>query len=269
MKMPEFFRLFKVIQALRDPDSGCPWDLKQTHQSLLKYLIEETYEFIDAVENNDDDQMEDELGDVLLQILLHSQMASEKQRFNLESVSKNLADKMIRRHPHVFEDQKIKLNSNQVIVNWERIKQTEKKQKKQKKASLIQHSLTNLPALYSSYKIGKKTHDIKFDWDNAHQVLYKVEEEWQELKEEIVPEKPLSQDRLTEELGDLLFSIAQLARHLKIDPEAACRQANIKFIRRFQEMEDLIKEDKKSIENMNQKQMDEYWAQVKTQEKLR
>ena len=268
MEMPEFYKLTQVVKQLRDPVEGCPWDLKQTHESLLKYLVEESYEFIAAVENKDTKEMEDEIGDVLLQVLLHCQFASEKKDFDIESVSKNLADKMIRRHPHVFEKKQEGIDAEQVVSNWEEIKQTEKSEEPK---SLIDDSYLKFPALFAANKIGKKTNKISFDWDNAAQVSYKVEEEWQELKEEIVSHNESSSEesklRMFEEMGDFLFSAAQLARHLKIDPEEACRQANKKFLKRFQKMELLIKDAGLDINQMNQKEMDHYWDQVKIDER--
>lgn len=268
MEMPEFYKLTQVVKKLRDPNGGCPWDLKQTHSSLLKYLIEESYEFIAAVENDDKAEMEDEIGDVLLQVLLHCQFASEEKHFDIESVSKNLADKMIRRHPHVFEKAQDGIDADQVVTNWEEIK---KQEKSDAPKSLIDDSYLKFPALFAANKIGKKTNKINFDWDDASQVSYKVEEEWQELKEEIVSHdknsSDLSKERMFEEMGDFLFSAAQLARHLNIDPEEACRQANKKFLKRFQKMEALIKDSDNDINQMNQKEMDHYWDQVKIDEK--
>lgn len=265
MELPEFAKLTQVVKKLRDPDGGCPWDLKQTHQSLLKYLIEETYEFIAAAEKDDPKEMEDEIGDVLLQVMLHCQFASEKGNFDIESVSKNLSDKMIRRHPHVFETQDNEIDADGVVSNWEEIKKAEKGGEPE---TLIDESYVNFPALFAANKIGKKTNKIKFDWEDATQVAYKVEEEWQELKEEIGPDaSAVNKEKMFEEMGDFLFSAAQLARHLDIDPEDACRQANKKFLTRFHKMEKLIKADNKNIEDMNQEQMDYYWDQVKLEER--
>ena len=213
----EFARLVEVVKKLRDPDGGCPWDLKQTHNSLLKYLIEESYEFIHATESEDIEEMEEEIGDVLLQVLLHAQLASEKDNFNIESVSKKLADKLIYRHPHVFKEKNENISEEEVVAKWDDLKKSEKEGKDQ---SLIDNSYINFPALFSANKIGKKTNKINFDWDDATQVAYKVEEEWQELKEEIGPNAgQINIERVEEELGDFLFSAAQLGRHLGIDPE--------------------------------------------------
>ncbi len=265
-----FEKLKDVITELRDPNHGCPWDLKQTHESLLKYLLEESYEFIEAVEENDPKMMEEEIGDVLLQVLLHSQMASEKGLFDIESVSKRLSDKLIRRHPHVFENRNTKLDAEQVLINWEKIKKEEKALEESKQSHhRISYNALNAPPLAAAIKIGKKTNEIKFDWDDYAQVSYKVEEEWQELKEEITPGRELNREAVFEELGDLLFSIAQLSRHLNMDPEAALKAANKKFVRRFQAMENLMLEKGARLEDMNQGQMDVYWNQAKVNEKAK
>lgn len=263
MEYPQFVRLVEVIKSLRDPEHGCPWDLEQTHKSLLTFLLEECYEFIHAAEEGDDRLMEEELGDILLQVLLHGQIAEERNSFTLESVSKVLADKMIRRHPHVFDrDNSNASNSKEVMDQWEEIKDKEKKSDT-KDSSIMDRSYLSFPSLYSSYKIGLKSNKVNFDWDDAYQVCYKVEEEWQELKEELVPGKPKNMDRVVEELGDFLFSIAQLARHLGVNPEESLRNANKKFMDRFQKMEAIIKESGKEMSEMSQEEMDVYWDEVK------
>lgn len=267
MNMPNMLKLVQVIKELRHPVHGCPWDLKQTHQSLLKYLIEESYEYKDAVEKNDDIHMEEELGDVLLQVVLHAQLASERNAFDIESVAQKLTEKMIRRHPHVFENREVGLTADDVLLNWAKIKAEEKAKDEAKKTHhRITESYLNMPSLNSAVKIGKKTAEIKFDWDDHTQVAYKVEEEWQELKEELTPQS-LNPLRVKEELGDLLFSVAQLARHLDIDPEEALRDANKKFIRRFNQMEDLMQKKGIVLENLNQTQMDVFWNEAKHAEK--
>jgi MazG family protein len=261
---PNFEKLVAVIEKLRDPDKGCPWDKEQTHKSLLPYLIEESYEFLHATEENNTQKMEDELGDVLLQVLLHGQIGKENNHFDIESISNVLAEKLIRRHPHVFEENFDKIDSDQVVSNWEDIKVSEKSSEQRR----IDQSYLAFPSLLSAYKIGKKTKKLKFDWDNPIQVLDKVEEELQELKDEFfVKEGKISPEKMHEEMGDLLFSMAQLARHLKINPEEALRDANRKFIRRFYKVEDLIALDDKILENMNQAEMDVYWDLVKKEEK--
>lgn len=265
-----FEKLKDVIAELRHPEHGCPWDLKQTHESLLKYLLEESYEFIEAVELKDPKKMEEEIGDVLLQVLLHAQMASEKGQFDIESVAAALSDKLIRRHPHVFENKDTSLSAEQVLINWEQIKKEEKaREESEKTHHRIKSSALNAPPLMAAVKIGQKTNDIKFDWDDYTQVVYKVEEEWQELKEELTPNRELNKDRVFEEMGDLLFSVAQLARHLDIDPHEALRYANKKFLRRFHAMEDLMLKAGVHLEKMNQEQMDVYWNQAKHNEKTK
>ena len=268
MNKSNFEKLKDVITALRDPVEGCPWDLKQTHDSLLKYLLEESYEFIEAVEEKNPKKMEEEIGDVLMQVLLHAQMASEKNQFDIESVSKVLTEKLIRRHPHVFEKKNIAITADQVVLNWEKIKAEEKlREDKEISHYRIKKSVLNAPSLLSAMKIGQKTNDLKFDWDDYTQVAYKVEEEWQELKEELTPHRLINRDAVFEEMGDLLFSVAQLARHLEMDADAALHAANRKFLRRFHSMEDLMEKKGVKLESMNQIQMDVYWNQAKVDEK--
>lgn len=259
MAYPELERCIEVVKALRHPQTGCPWDLEQTHESLLKYLIEEAYEFVDAVEENNPIQMEEEIGDVLFQVLLHTTIGNEKNQFSIESSSKVLADKLIRRHPHVFETKDLKLTSEQVLENWQKIKIHEKGEKKY----AINEKYLQAPALESSYKIGKKSTSVNFDWANYQQVLMKVEEEWQEVKEELPPSGIYNRERVQEEIGDLLFSVAQLARHLDLNPEDCLRKANKKFIKRFNKVEDIIISQGKNIQETTQEELEELWVRVK------
>ena len=270
MNKSNFEKLKDVIAALRDPVDGCPWDLKQTHESLLKYLLEESYEFVEAVEEKDPKKMEEEIGDVLMQVLLHAQMASEKKQFDIESISKVLTEKLIRRHPHVFENKNTTITADQVVLNWEKIKAEEKlREAGTATHHRIKKSVLNAPSLLSAMKIGQKTNDLKFDWDDYTQVTYKVEEEWQELKEELTPHRAINRDAVFEEMGDLLFSVAQLARHLEMDADAALHAANRKFLRRFHSMEDIMEKKGARLESMNQEQMDVYWNQAEVDEKAR
>lgn len=264
MSYPNFEKLVEVIKKLRHPEDGCPWDLKQTHSSLLKYLLEESYEYMHAVEQGDLKQMEEELGDVLLQVVLHSVIAEETGGFNIESVSKVLAEKMIRRHPHVFDSSENNIPVEEIKKAWEEIKQEEKKEEKK---YYIDHEDTIFPALHSAHKIGKKTTKVNFDWDDHQQVIYKVEEEWQEMKEELAPGVGVNKERVEEELGDFLFSIAQLARHLDINPEDALRKANKKFVKRFNTVEDILNEKSESFEQKTQMELDSYWEEAKRREK--
>lgn len=264
MELPEFKRLVDVVKALRHPQTGCPWDLEQDHKSLVRFLIEETFEFKEAIESENFKEMEDEAGDVLLQVLLHAEIASESNRFDIESVSKNLADKLVRRHPHVFDNDEGKsISTKEVKENWEKIK-AEENQTKTKRA--IKRKVLYGPSLKVAENIGHKTQGLNFDWENAQQVSWKVEEEWQELKEELMSTE-LNKERIAEELGDFLFSAAQLARHLNLDPEDLCQRANKKFLDRFYKMEDLLIDEGKSFEGMTQEELDQYWSQVKINEK--
>jgi MazG family protein len=257
MEHPELAALIKVIEKLRDPDGGCPWDLEQTHESLLKYLVEESYEYIHATEKGNKVEMEEELGDVLLQVLLHSTIAKQEKTFDLESVAKRLREKMIFRHPHVFGDKEVK-DSEEVLKNWYELKSEEKQA-----SSELDDSYLRMPALLSSYKIGKKTNKINFDWDNADQVFEKVQEEWAEFSEELAK----SSDHVEEEFGDFMFSLAQWARHRGFDPEESLRKANQKFLRRFRKMEGLMAKESIEFKKSTQKELDVFWNEVKKEEK--
>lgn len=262
MNFPELEDLIKVIRKLRDPNGGCPWDLKQTHQSLIPFLIEESYEFIHAAEENIAEDMEEEIGDVLLQVILHAVVAEQAGTFDIESVAKKLKDKLVFRHPHVFADVDVE-NDEEVKSNWEKLKAQEKQDKTV--TSEIDDSYLKFPALFSAYKIGKKTSKINFDWSSVDEVFDKTREEWNELEVEI--KKKNNQDKIAEEMGDLLFSMAQVARHLKIDPEDCLRQANRKFTNRFRKMEKIMNAEGAKFENSTQEQLDVFWNKVKEQEK--
>lgn len=262
MNRPELNRCIEVIEKLRHPTEGCPWDLEQTHASLLKYLLEESYEYIEATEKNDPKLMEEELGDVLLQVILHATIGQQAGNFSLESVSKVLADKMVRRHPHVFGQVGNGLSSQQVLANWQEIKHLEKGSKKK---YAIDSKYLAAPALESSLKIGQKSTSVNFDWDDYYQVMAKVEEEWQEVKEELPPGGKFHKQRVKEEIGDLLFSVAQLARHLELNPEECLRDANRKFINRFQKVEDAVTAQGKTLEETAQAELEKIWVQVKKQ----
>jgi MazG family protein len=259
MAHPELIRCIDVIKRLRHPTNGCPWDLEQTHSTLLKYLLEESYEFIEATEKNDPRLMEEELGDVLLQILLHSTIAEENKSFSLETVAKTLADKIIRRHPHVFEKRPAGINSEEVVAKWQEIKTQEKGEPKY----VMNSKLLHFPALESALRIGEKSTDVNFDWVDYTQVMFKVEEEWQEVKEELPPGGKINRDRVKEELGDLLFSVAQLSRHLGINPEECLRDANKKFIGRFQKVEDRVRSSGRKIQETPQEDLEKLWNEVK------
>lgn len=255
MEYPNFSHVVDVIAKLRHPEDGCPWDLKQNHKSLLKYLIEESYEYVHATEDGDYNKMEEELGDVLLQVLLHSQIASETNKFDIESVSKKLADKMIERHPHVFKDKSLANNADEVRKNWEEIKKA-----KRQNEYHIRIDDAYAPSLKAADVIGAKSQAVNFDWDHIDDVLAKVEEELDEVKVEM---KSQDKKKQYEEIGDLLFSVAQLARHLDIDPEAALKDANLKFVKRVNLVEDKVKADGFKMQDLPTQTLEDYWQKVK------
>jgi MazG family protein len=259
MAYPELDRCIEIIQKLHHPSEGCPWDLEQTHRSLLPYLIEEAYEFIDAVESGQAARMEEELGDVLLQVLHHAVMAEADGKFSLESVAKLLADKMVRRHPHVFGEKQSRITAHEVTTRWQQIKGQEKSEQ----SFVMNEKLLHAPALKAAEKIGKKSTTVNFDWEDHLQVIGKVEEEWQEVKEELSPTGQFNRERVQEEIGDLLFSVAQLARHLEIDPEECLRLANKKFIRRFQSIEQRVAESGKELSDCKQEELERLWIEAK------
>lgn len=219
--------LVEIVSALRGPE-GCPWDKEQTHQSLTQYAIEETFEMVEALESKDDAKFKDELGDVLFQVVLHAQLAKERGAFDLLDIIENLAEKLIRRHPHVFSDTQVQ-DTEEVIKNWETIKTKEKEGQKKPRLDVP----AGMPALQRAYKIGKRTEKFKFDWSTPNEVFDKVEEEIQEFKEAIAQKNSKA---MAHEMGDILFSLAQLSRHLGLEPEQILRQANQRFEKRFETM---------------------------------
>jgi MazG family protein len=264
--MQNFTQLIKTIKKLRHPNDGCPWDLEQTHQSLLKYLTEEAHEFYQAALINDDEKMEEEIGDVLLQVLLHAQIASERNAFDIESISEKLNQKLIRRHPHIFSENRQQyenINAKKVHENWQEIKRLENNDH----SSYFFNEKDNTnTALLSAHKIGSKSTKINFDWQNATQVFSKIEEELNELKQAVALQH---NNNIDEELGDLFFTLVQLARHLKVEPESCLKLANQKFIQRFKQVEDLIRADGLTLTETGQDQLENYWAKVKKNEAQR
>ncbi len=263
MEYPQVKRAIEIFQKLRDPKDGCPWDLAQDHKSLLKYLVEESYEYIAAVESGKIEDMEDELGDVLLQVLLHAQIASESGHFDIESVAERLADKMVYRHPHIFSDVTAD-TPEEVLKNWRALKKKEKDAKQEDGKPKYHFSENDLamPALLSAHRIGKRSQDVNFDWDTVEQVADKVQEEWDEVQHEL-KDIENNKDAIYEEIGDLLFSVTQLARHLKIDSEAALRDANKKFINRFNHMEDEMNAQGLDMMKLTVPELEDVWQTVK------
>ncbi|MFG6117397.1 nucleoside triphosphate pyrophosphohydrolase [Halobacillus sp. MO56] len=251
----QFFRLREVIRELRGPD-GCPWDKKQTHESLRKYLIEEAYEFIDAVNKLDDEAMVEELGDVLLQVMLHSQIGEDEGFFTVDDVILSITEKMIRRHPHVFGD--ISVNSSEeVITNWDDIKKQEKAVQPE---SMLDQTPASFPALLQAEEIQKRAAKVGFDWKESGPVWSKVEEEWQEFKE---AQQADDAREMEKELGDLLFSIANLARHYKINAESALQGTNEKFRDRFRYMEQKASEQGAALKELTLNELEKWWNDAK------
>ncbi|MAM70754.1 MAG: nucleoside triphosphate pyrophosphohydrolase [Gammaproteobacteria bacterium] len=260
--------LLKVMALLRDKDKGCPWDIKQDFQSIAPHTLEEVYEVIDCIEREDYQHLPEELGDLLFQVVFYTQMASEVGMFSFEDVCKAITRKLLTRHPHVFPDASIDsfgrqsdLSPEQVEARWEEIKQQERLQKGQKaESSLLEDVPQALPALLRARKLQGRAASGGFDWDQTDDVVAKLKEEVAEL------EAALQEDdrkHIEEEFGDMLFSMVNLARHLKLNPESSLRAANSKFSARFRCMEKLIEEDRQDLQSMNLQEMEKYWQKAK------
>ena len=259
-------RLLTVMARLRDPDGGCPWDIEQTFETIAPYTIEEAYEVADAIARRDRADLREELGDLLLQVVYHSQIASEAadpaERFAFADVAKAIADKMIRRHPHVFGDATIEGVAAQNLA-WEEVKAAERREKgKAERESLLDDVPLPLPALTRAEKLQKRAARGGFDWPETRQVLDKIDEEISELKAEI--DQGADADRIEDELGDVLFTVANLARHLKVDPEAALRRTNRKFEQRFRAVEDALRADGRSMTATPLKDLEALWQAAKS-----
>ena len=258
-----FSQLMTTIEQLRHPEHGCPWDLAQTHETLLPYLVEESYEFIQEAHSLNYPNMREELGDVLLQILLHSQLASEKKEFSIADVIEKINDKMIKRHPHVFDNpERQKISKQEVENRYQEIKKSSKANDTSLKFKFNQNDL-KYPSLIAAQKIGDKSAQINFDWKNLNQVKEKVEEEWKELVDEINID-PTS-DKTAEELGDLLFTVVQLARHLNMNAEVILSKANKKFVDRFTRLEQLALQKNMNLQKITQDEMENLWQTIKGQ----
>jgi ATP diphosphatase len=249
------------MAALRDPATGCPWDKTQSFDTIAPYTIEEAYEVADAIAERDFDALPDELGDLLFQVVYHARMAEEAGLFGFGDVAKCISDKMIRRHPHVFEDAAERDAIAQTTA-WEVQKSAERAARKQ--SSTLAGVPTALPALTRAVKLTNRAARVGFDWADAVQVLAKLDEETQELRAELAAADPV---RLTDEVGDLLFVLANLARKLNLDPETCLRHANDKFSRRFNAMEDIVRQQGKSLSELSLEQMEAGWQQVKAAER--
>lgn len=263
-----------IMTRLRDPKSGCPWDIKQTFESIVSHTIEEAYEVADAIEQKDFTELKKELGDLLFQVIFYSQLGEEEKLFAFDDVVEAVCEKLIRRHPHVFSDVSLTTDAD-IKANWEneKIKERENKNKqenpqhnsqynKQQKLSILADIPKNLPALSQAAKIQKRCSHVGFDWDNRDDVFAKIEEEVQEVKAEL----HCNEEALSEELGDLLFAVVNLCRHAKQDPETILRKANQKFTKRFQSVEEKVEQSNKAFTEHQLKELEVYWQQVKAEE---
>lgn len=263
----QMLRLRHIMACLRDPDNGCPWDINQDFASIAPYTIEEAYEVADAIAREDWPDLEGELGDLLLQTVYHTQMAEEAGLFSFESVVRAIANKMVHRHPHVFGGESRKKTAAQQTADWEAIKATERAGKAPDGAGarVLDGVALGLPALARAVKLQKRAARVGFDWPDISNVLAKVQEEAAELVE---ARDTLTPADVIEEYGDLMFVMANLARHLEIDPEAALRDANAKFTRRFNGIEDVLAARGKRPAESDLAEMDAIWNQIRAADKL-
>lgn len=272
--------LLKVVAMLRHPEFGCPWDLKQSIKSLVPHTLEEVYEVVDAIDKNDMAGLEDELGDLLFQIVFYAQLASEEAVFNFDDVAKGLVRKLLRRHPHVFPRGKItnfgeqqKISSDQVVANWESIKEQERQEKSEKMnkkisgdrlwESVLSDVPTAVPAFERARKMQKKAASVGFDWSSPKFVLAKLREELEELEEIYGNGVEVDEARVKEELGDVLFTCVNFARHLAISPESALREANHKFDSRFRFMENELQELSIRFKDASSSDLEALWNKAK------
>jgi len=249
-------KLIQITDTLMGED-GCPWDKVQTRESLKPYLVEETYEVLEALDENDPDKIKDELGDLLYQILFHSKISSLKGEFDFRDVIDNLSEKMVRRHPHVFKDAKLS-TPDQVIEQWEDIKKKEKNKTNQK--SILDSIPINLPSLIRAQKIQKKAAKEGFDWEKINDVFDKLDEEILEFKEAVLAKKNMD---IQSEIGDIIFVITNISKFYKIDAEEALRSTNNKFIKRFHYIEQKIEEKGKTLKDSSLEEMEHYWQEAK------
>lgn len=256
--LPPLDRLRAIMAALRDPVTGCPWDVEQSFATIAPYTIEEAYEVADAIERQDWDELKGELGDLLFQSVFHARMAEEAGLFDLDDVATAISDKMIARHPHVFGSESNAKSAEQQVADWESVKAAERAAKA--RGGVLDDVALGLPALMRAEKLQKRAARVGFDWPEIGHVLDKIAEEARELAE---ARDTLPQDKIEEEMGDLLFVMANLARHLRVDPETALRRANAKFTRRFAHIEAALAKRGKGPEDSDLAEMDALWDEAK------
>ena len=269
-------KLLEIMAALRTPETGCPWDLEQNFKSIVPYTLEEAHEVAESIENEDMVGLKSELGDLLFQVVFYARLAQEQELFDFADVVDAINKKMIRRHPHVFGDQKDRLSNEEIKGQWERIKATEPSSEpsseqsldKDGPASILDGVPITLPALSSAIKLQNKAARVGFDWPSLAPVFDKMREELGELENELSDrDQPLDIDRIEDEFGDVLFVIANVGRHLKLDPEQALRRANNKFTKRFKVIEELLSDAGKAPQDSNLEEMEQFWQIAKQREK--
>ncbi|WP_022846545.1 MULTISPECIES: nucleoside triphosphate pyrophosphohydrolase [unclassified Desulfurobacterium] len=257
--MYKFEDLVKIMETLRSKN-GCPWDRKQTYETLLPYLLEETYEYIDAVKEKDYENMKEELGDILLQVVFHSQIAKEENRFSIDDVVDEICRKLIFRHPHVFGNRKDIKDAQDVLKAWDEFKKAEGKNRK----SMLDGIPRSLPSLERALKLQKRAAKVGFDWEKAEDVIKKIKEELREVEGAITKG---NKEHIEEEIGDLLFAIVNLSRFLQVNPAVALHRTNEKFVKRFSKMEELAEKEGKSLSEMSIEEMEKLWEITKKEER--
>lgn len=259
-KLTPFERLVTLMEILRSPE-GCNWDKKQTHESLIPYLLEEAYEVVEVIESGEYTLLQEELGDVLTQVVFHAQLAKERGEFTIDDAVNDVVDKLVARHPHVFGDKK-NLNPRQVRDQWEKIK-TESGGK----SSVLGGLPRVMPALTMAFRTGEKAGGVGFDWEKAEDVLPKIDEEIAELRTEMATGVESNREKISDEIGDLLFATASLARKLEVDPEAALRRALLKFRSRFDRLEQSVRRDGKAFDDFTLGELEAIWQVIKKKER--
>lgn len=266
IKGEKFAELVELISKLRAP-GGCPWDREQTHESLKPMMLEEAYEVVEAIDEGDDEELIGELGDLLLQVVFHSEIATEESRFTVADVIERISAKMIRRHPHVFGEDTAQ-TAGEVLRNWEAIKEAELKEKGKKDGvgSMLDSVSNKLPAVMEAFQMTTKVSRVDFDWPDVPSVLEKLDEEVEELKQAVACARPNHQD-IAGEVGDLLFVVVNVARLLGVDPESALKTSNRKFRRRFRYIEDRLRAQGRKPADSDHIEMDALWDEAKVKEK--
>ena len=259
--------LLTLMSCLRDKESGCAWDLKQTYQSLAQYTLEEAYEVVDAIERENLADLKEELGDLLFQVVFQAQIANEQKVFDFDDVVNGLVDKMLRRHPHVFPGGELSrfgeasgLSDEEIGLQWQQIKAEEKARKGVQSQSILDDVPSGMPSLMQAVKIQKKVAKVGFDWPDVAPVFAKIREELDELEEALSEQ---DQTHVEEEMGDVLFAMSNLARHLSVSPDVALMKTNVKFRRRFRRIEELLGEQEASLQEMSLEELDKLWDQAK------